>query len=248
MRPEEPVGGRSLTSLLVAIADYPEALKDLDSGRERGVLADAVQLSLAPLDAETLVGPDRAALDGDGRVAGRLVLCDRGLSGRMRSCAGWVASSPCRPGRPWLSIASNLDQGRRCRRSTARGPASPDGHGHPRSSRAGRDARTLRRGTGRRGGGHSEQPRRQVLHARRSRTRNACSSTKAILTGWEQSLPHKEPADAASLELRGTSLPELPDSTLRKQVLLALRVTGSGDSGLVRQALARWGDRRLHST
>jgi hypothetical protein len=245
VRPEvlEPVG-RSLTSLLVAIADYPEALKD-GLGRERGVLADAVQLSLAPLDAETLVGPDRAALDGDGRVAGRLVLCDQGVVGadEILRRLGRVLTLPA--GRPWLSIASNLDQvgaaGDQLRVALLPLMATAT------LDRAGPDEMRALCAAGLAGGWWSFG-----AAAPSSPTCEALADAKRLLINegnpdWLGTVSaHKNLRMLLHWNCGGTSLPELPDSTLRKQVLLALQVTGPEDSGLVRQALARWGDRRLH--
>jgi hypothetical protein len=236
--------GKSLTSLLVAIADYPEALQD-GLGRERGVLADAVQLSLAPLDAETLIGPDRAALDGDGQVAGRLVLCDQGVAGtdEILGRLGRVLMLPA--GRPWLSIASSLDQvgaaGDQLRVALLPLMATAT------LDRAGPDEMRALCAAGLAGGWWSFG-----AAAPSSPTCEALADAKRLLInegnpGWLGTVSaHKNLRMLLQWNCAGTSLPEPPDSTLRKQVLLALQVTGSGDSGLVRQALARWGDRRLH--
>lgn len=245
VRPDvlEPVG-RNLASLLMAIADYPAALRD-GLGRERGLRADAVELSPAPLDAEALVDPDRAALDGDGRLAGRLVQCDRDGVGteEILGRLGSVLKLPT--GRPWLSIASSLDQvgaaGDQLR--VALLPlvtmATFD--------RIGPDETRTLFAAGLAGGWWPFG-----APAPSSRTCEALADGRRLLVNegnpdWLATLSvHKNLRMLLCWNCAGTALPDLPDSTVSKQILLALRVGGVGDSAMVRLALAKWGEQRLH--
>lgn len=245
VRPEvlESVG-KSLASLVVAIADYPEALMD-GLGRERGLRADAVQLGLAPLGAEALVDPDRAALDCGGRVAGRLVQCDRGGVGtdEILRRLGSVLKLPA--GRPWLSIASSFEQvgaaGDQQRVAllplvtmATLGRIGPD------------ETRTLVAAGVAGGWWPFGAP------APSSRACEALADGKRLIINernpdWLGTVSaHKNLRMLLEWNGAETALPDLPDSALRKQILLALRVDGTGDSVIVRLALAKWGERRLH--
>lgn len=246
VRPDvlDPVG-KSLASLLVAIADYPEALRD-GLGRERGLRADAVQLSLEPLDADALVDLDRAALDRDGLLAGRLVLCDQGPGGtdEILRRLGSVLRLPV--GKPWLVAASSLDQvgsaGDQLRVALLPLVATTT------LDRVGPDETRALCAAGLAGSRWSfgaaipsGPPCDALADGNRLLINEGNPDWLGIVTA------HKRLRVLLHWNCgAGSSLPDLPDSTLRKQVLLVLQVNGTGDSSVVRQALAKWGDRCLH--
>jgi hypothetical protein len=245
VRPEvlESVG-RSLASLLATIADYPEALMD-GLGCERGLRADAVQLSLAPLGADALADPGRSVLGGEGRLAGGFVLCDEGLVGtdEILRRLGFVLELPV--GNRWLTIASNLDQigAARDQMRVALLPLVSTAT----LDRVGPDATRALCAAGVAGGWWAFG-----AAAPSSPTCEALADGKHLLindgnSDWLETLSaHRNLRMLLRWNCAGTPIPELPDSALRKQAILALQVSGTKDSALVRLALERWGDRRLH--
>ncbi|MDM7917119.1 MAG: M20/M25/M40 family metallo-hydrolase, partial [Candidatus Eisenbacteria bacterium] len=75
--------GRGIFSLVVALADDPRPV-DLARGREARPAADALTIDFSPVDLAALQGdPVRGRLDGDGRMAGRLVALDRSRNGSL---------------------------------------------------------------------------------------------------------------------------------------------------------------------
>jgi aminopeptidase YwaD len=245
VRPEVlgPVG-KDLASLLVAIADYRGDLRD-GLGRERGLRADAVQLDLAPLGAETLLDPQRSALGGEEGLAGRVVLCDRGGAGTDDVLRRLGALTALPTGRSWLSVASNLDQV---------GTAGDQLHvallplvDTATLDRVGaEETRALCAAglAGARWTPGSAAPSSGVC--------DALADAKRLLVDegnpdWARTLSaHRNLHMLVHWSGAETSLPDPPDSTLRAQVLLALRVEGPGDSATVRLARTRWGEQHLH--
>jgi hypothetical protein len=204
-----------------------------------------VQLSLAPLDAARLTDPERMALSGEGRLAGRLVDCDLGPDGTDEILGRLGSVLNLSGGAPWLTIASSFGQvgsawdELRVALLPVVDTATLD--------RVGPDATGALCAAGLAGARWSfESP------APSSRTCAALAGGKRLIINERN--PDWPGVVSAQKDLRmlldwngaGATLPDLPDSTLRPRVLLALRVKGMADSVTVRAALARWGDQRLH--
>jgi aminopeptidase YwaD len=245
VRPEvlESVG-RSLSSLLVSVADYPDSLTD-GLGLERGLQADAVQLSLAPMPAESLENPDRAALDGDGRLAGRVVLCDGGAAAtdEVLRQLGSVLDLPAH--RSWLGVASGLDQVGSAR-DELRVVLLPFVTTSA-LDRVGSEGTRVLCAAGLAGGwwpSGATAPSATVCEA--------LADGKRLLVNdgnpsWRETAnAHPRLRTLLRWNGPGIALPDLPDSTQRKNILLALQVDGPEDSTRVREALAGWGERSLH--
>ncbi|MBM3288226.1 MAG: M28 family peptidase [Candidatus Eisenbacteria bacterium] len=236
--------GRGLASLLLSIADHPEPLAD-GYGVERALRADAIQIGFAPLDAAILVDPLRETLDGDGRIAGRLVLCDQGRidTGEILRRLGSLSSLT--DDRPWLRVIDELGEtgDARDEMAVALLPvlALPTLEGIGASGAralcaAGLAGAILPSG--------AAIPSREVCRALADQGRFVMAGS---LSGWREiarsisDLPLLVRWDRTA----GTP-PAPPDSADRGRVLLVLRVEGVADSAAMRESIASWGAQAVH--
>ena len=245
IKPEtlESVGG-TLASLLEAIADYPEPLRD-GLGRERAIRADAVQIAFAPLDAATLSDPSRSALDGDGRIAGRLVACDMGRVTTDEVLRRLGAIAALSEKHPWLRSATTM-------RTVA------DGGGELKCSlmplvasglldRVGPDAARSLCAAGLAGAAWAsgaQPPTRQTLETLALERRFLLIDAAC---GWRETLREsKSPHSILRWTRASGAIPQPPDSTVRARLLLDVAVEGIADSSSILRAVGTWGERATH--
>lgn len=234
--------GRGVGSLLQALADHPEPLRD-GLGRERALRVGAAQVSFAPLDAARLGGPSRDALDGGGRIAGRIVRLDAGreaaaeILGHLGRMRGLVE------GRDWLRVAAGFD-------------AAADGWGSLRTTllpfvsarsldRLGFDAVRSLCAAGLAGAIWSDEkspPPAPICDALAKEGRPLLATSGVA---WRELAAREPDLDLVIRYDRPGVLPTPPDSGAA-QVLLVLPIEGIADTTLVLGAASTWGERRVH--
>jgi hypothetical protein len=236
--------GKTVSSLLESIADHPVALKD-GLGHERALRAGALQIAFTPLDAATLSDPVRTRLDGEGRIAGRLVACDEGrvtadeVLRRLGRIRGLARKNP------WLRVAEGIGPIDESREELALAVMpvvatslldrlGPDAARSLCAAGIGGAAWT---GTG---GG----PTRQTLEV--------LAEEKRLLlvdagTPWREALRDREnPRILLRWSRGGGPLPDPPDSTFCAPILLIFSVEGVSDSTAIRHGVQSWGAKRTH--
>ncbi len=236
--------GRTLVSLLEAIADHPDPLRD-GLGRERATRADALQMAFAPLDAAMLSDPVRSALDGDGRIAGRLVACDVGRVTTDEVLRRLGTLSALRGKHSWLRSATRMEQLGEGRDELACSLVPLVGTGL--LDRLGPDgARSLcAAGVGGAAWANgASPPTRQTLEL--------LAQEKSFLLidagcAWREILRESAaPRALVQWTRENGAVPEPPDSTIHSRVLLVLSVDGIADSMAIRQAVRTWGELGIH--
>ncbi len=233
--------GRGVGSLLQALADHPEPLRD-GLGRERSLRAQAAQVAFDPVDAARMGDLARPSLDGEGRIAGRIVRVDAaretateilGHLGRLRGLA---------EEREWLQVEAGFS-------------GAAEGWGELRLTllpfasvasleRLGYDAARSLCAAGLAGAiwnGEGALPPAPVCDALAREGRVLLAEGGGA---WRE-LATREP-DLPMLVLydRAGDTPAPPDSG--RAALLVLPVDGAGDSTIVMEATARWGEARVH--
>jgi aminopeptidase YwaD len=236
--------GKTLASLLESIVDYPESLRD-GLGHERALRAGALQVALTPLDAATLSDPVRTALDGDGRIAGRLVACDLGRATTDDVLRRLGALSDLPKKHPWIRAATRMEQ-------VGEGREELDCSLMPMVStglldRLGPDGARSLCATGLAGAvwsGTAPPPGSQVLEILAQERRILLIDPACP---WRGTLRDRESPHSILRWNRGSgAIPNPPDSTVHARLLLVLSVEGIADSSAIRQAVQSWGEMGVH--
>jgi hypothetical protein len=236
--------GRELLSLLVAIADSPDDLRD-GMAAERGLRAQGTQVPFAAIDAVRLIDPDRAVLDGDHRIAGRLVQIDAGRGGSAEMLARLGGLIGTASDRKWLQVAHTFAdageawEGMKVTLLPVATTASLERIG-PEATRA-LCAAGLAGATWTPGAPAPTQP---ICDALGKEARPMIVPSSA---DWRGILDRTTNLKVLLRWDRSTgALPAPPPASADSRVLLVLPVEGVGDSSIVREAFSRWGERWVH--
>jgi hypothetical protein len=236
--------GRELLALLEAIADFPGELHD-GLAAERGLRAQGMQVAFAPLDAVRVGDPARSALDGDHRIAGRLVQIDTGRGGSAEMLPRLGGLLDRATGRSWLAVAGSFaDAGEawdemRVALLPVATTASLD--------RAGNDATRALCAAGLAAAlwdGGAPVPTAAISGALARDARPMIVSSSA---DWRSVLESTSDLRMLLRWDRSTgAMPDPPPRPAGDRVLLVVTVEGAADSLVARQAFARWGEDWIH--
>lgn len=236
--------GHELLSLLVSIADSPDELRD-GMAAERGLRALGTQVPFATIDAIRLSDPDRTLLDGDHRIAGRLVQIDagRGGAGEMFARLGGLIATAS--DRKWMQMAHTFAdageawEGMKVALLPVATTTSLERIG-PEATRA-LCAAGLAGATWTPGASTPTQPICDLL-GKEARPLLVASSAD-----WRGVLDRSPDLKVwLRWDRSSGTLPVPPPAPADSRVLLVLPVEGVGDSSIVREAFSRWGERWVH--
>ena len=209
--------------------------------------AGGLQVSFAPLDATLGRRPERELLDGDGRIAGRLVQTRCRRHGRLRGCASSFRSIDRDDGhsREWLHLARNFEAAAEAWDEMEFALLLPSRQRI--LDRVGPDATRVLCAAGLSAaiwGDAAAAPSAVTCKALALDGRPLIVSSDADWRGLVERTP--ELRILLRWDGRAAFCPTPPDSSARAKVLFVLPVEGAIDSTLVRDAFARWGEKGLH--
>lgn len=233
--------GRGVGSLLQAVADHPEPMRD-GLGGERALRAECAQVSFVPMDAARLSDPARESFDGEGRIAGRIVRLDAGREAAAEILGHLGRLRGLSEERAWLAAGTKFEdaaEGWTALRSTLLPFASARS-----LERFGYDAVRSLCAAGLAGAiwnGDKEAPTAEVCDALRAEGRVLLAGSGVA---WRELAARQKDLGLIVRYDRPGQVPEPPDSSAA--ALLVVPVEGIGDSTLVFGAMSEWGERRLH--
>lgn len=234
--------GRGIGSLLEAVADAPERLRD-GLGRERILRSGALQVSFDPMDASRMPD-DRMRLSGDGRVAGRVTTIDAEGAGAPTQNLGSLIALASEE-RPWVSMAVSFDGV--AESYGAMGTALfPVMRASSLARLGGLDARSLCAAglAGVLWTAGEEAPPHAICEVLAQKKRLIIASTDSP---WRD-LVAQEPDLRIVLrwDRTRTNIPARPDSTARQRVLLVIPVLADEDPAVLDEAIDSWGPTHVH--
>ncbi len=245
VRPEVlgPVG-RELLSLLVAIVDSPDNLRD-GLAAERGLRAQGLQVAFTPLDAVRIGDPARPVLGGDHRIAGRLIQIDTGRGGAdamLPRLGGLIDKTN---DRKWLRMARTFAEVGEAweKMHVALLPVATTAS----LERAGYETTRALCAAGLAGALWTTGTPAPTAAVCDALARGGCPLLISSADDW-RSVLEKYPGLKILLrwERSTGALPTTPPPPMDERILLILPVEGVGDSMIVRQAFSRWGEKGVH--
>ncbi len=237
------VVGRGVGSLVVALADHPEALAD-GFGWERTLRAGATQVSFEPIDSGQLIDPDRSVFGGEGRISGRLVAIDPKTSTEASLLRRLGRLTDLPNGRTWLHVAKEM-KGLKEAWDQLGVALLPVAHVET-LERFGWEATEALCAAGLAGAiwRVGQPPPAPEIGAALGRSGRFLIADGSV--DWNQLLTREN--DLKILLQRGldSDLPSPPDSTYQERVMLVMQVGGIVDSTQIREAFDSWGEAHLH--